>query len=71
MKPLMPLPTLDLEASQGIEVVLARVSDNDLKEPLLLWNGDLQKLQQVANTDLRLLCFPAKLPRFKKVSPSS
>ncbi|MEM1309392.1 MAG: hypothetical protein AAGF98_07930 [Cyanobacteria bacterium P01_H01_bin.153] len=51
-------PTLDLEVVRGIEVDTALAAGNNREEPLFLWNDTLQKLQQIIDADLRLLCFP-------------
>jgi hypothetical protein len=51
-------PTLDLEAVRGIEVDTALAAGNDRKKPLFLWDDTLQKLKQITDDALRLLCFP-------------
>ena len=63
----MTPPTLELEAARGIEADIAFATDNDHQEPLFLWDDTLQKLKQITDADLRLLCFPDWQPN--KTSP--
>ncbi|WP_204141315.1 hypothetical protein [Halomicronema sp. CCY15110] len=55
-------PALNLEAVREIEVDVALAAGNDRQEPLYLWDDNLQKLKQITDVDLRLLCFPGWQP---------
>jgi len=54
--------TFESEVVQGIEVDIEFAAGNDRKEAVFLWDDTLQELKQIADSELRSLCFPSWQP---------